>query len=237
MLNRFIDKYKVILLDMGNTFMFDCDRFGDEYDYYSTYRSLGGKELSSGEVTSLINLLHDRLMEDYWNPDFIEDFSTVPEYMRKIEVFRELPVLELELFEKLYAKHEIGFIPDSNKDVLHTLRKSHPLGLISNILSNSKFYEAEFEREGVLDLFKIRVWSSDHRCLKPSSRLFQLALDHFKVEPGLVVYAGDNTDRDLVGAKNVGMGAIWIENKRRPLLPEHPKPDLIVSDLSDLLKT
>jgi hypothetical protein len=31
-MTRFIDDFDVILLDMGNTFMFGCDRFGQSVD-------------------------------------------------------------------------------------------------------------------------------------------------------------------------------------------------------------
>ena len=54
---RFIDDYAVILLDMGNAFMFGCDRFGPNIDYYSLYQELGGGSLSESIVSKIIKEL------------------------------------------------------------------------------------------------------------------------------------------------------------------------------------
>lgn len=54
--------------------------------------------------------------------------------------------------------------------------------------------------------------------------------------PERVVYVGDNPQRDIIGAKSLGMATVWIENKARPLTPEIPRPDLIITDLTQLLK-
>jgi len=50
-----------------------------------------------------------------------------------------------------------------------------------------------------------------------------------------MVYVGDDPKRDVVGAKNAGLGAVWIENTQRTLPTEGPKPDRIVSPLAGLL--
>jgi len=237
MSKRFIDSYKVIILDMGNTFMFDCDRFGENEDYYSTYRILGGKELDQVRVTLSINHLYSRMMLDHMDPDCLCKFKTIPEFMQDISMIKDLPDSELFLLEKVFARHEMGQIPDIYVNILFELSKTHKLGLISNIWSDSRFYEMEFKKLGILDIFQARIWSSDNGCQKPSSRLFEKAIDHFKVEAESIVYIGDSPDRDVVGAKSVGMASVWIENNKRCLSENHPKPDLIISDLVDILKS
>jgi len=235
MTTRFIDNYEVIVLDMGNTFMFGCDNFSEEEDYSIAYKSLGGGELSREELSQHINWLHKLLLQEYRNPENVEFFKRVGEYIREFDEFSELSDLSLEMLEDVYAFQECGRIPETHANVLKELRKTHPLGLISNILSKKKVFEFEFKRAGVLELFEQRIWSSDYGCIKPSSRLFQAALDYYKIAPDKILYVGDNADRDVVGAKSLGMGAVWIENERRPLSDEHPQPNLIISDLSDLL--
>jgi hypothetical protein len=47
----------VLLLDMGGTFMFDCDRFHDPEDLYRSYADLGGSALTSRQLQAAIQQL------------------------------------------------------------------------------------------------------------------------------------------------------------------------------------
>jgi putative hydrolase of the HAD superfamily len=232
---RFIDDLNVILLDMGNTFMFECDRFGQEVDYYSTYRSLGGNSLSSGLLSLLINRLFEHMLDISRNPDHYDRYGTVEEYLRELPESAGLPAAERKILENVFARHEVGRIPDSHVAILGELRHTHPLGVISNVWSHRGIFEEEFSRAGIGDLFEITIWSSDHGCIKPSPYLFRKALTHFNVEPERVAYVGDNPRRDVAGAKGVGMKAVWINSGNRELPVGIPQPDLTISDLGDLL--
>jgi len=182
-MKRFIDHFRVVLLDMGNTFMFGCDRFGDHTDYFATYTNLGGTSLSPGVVTSVIDNLLCSLLADYQNPECYEHFKQVADYLARIPEARCLPRSELSLLEDVFAHHEVGRIPADHVEVLQSLRETHSLGLISNIWSRHPIFETELKRAGVLDLFDLLVWSSDHGCIKPSLRLFKKAMEHFDI-PG-----------------------------------------------------
>ena len=74
---RFIDRFQAIILDMGNTFMFDCDRFGPKEDFHGAYRKLGGRLLSSKALRLHIELLRSRMLADYRNPEYYDDYRTV----------------------------------------------------------------------------------------------------------------------------------------------------------------
>ncbi len=235
--NRFIDRFDVILLDMGNTFMFDVDRFGEDEDYHSTYRDLGGRILTPEEVRAPITKVLDRMLIAARDPARVDDFGDVRRFLVESGAASELPPQELDLIVNVFSRHELGSIPKRHADALRQLRSSHPLGLVSNVWSPSPVFESALESAGIRYLFAVRVWSSDHLSIKPSARLFQIALDAFAVDPARVVYVGDNPKRDIAGAKAMGMAAVWIENKSRPLTPDIPEPDYIVSDLTQLVET
>jgi FMN phosphatase YigB (HAD superfamily) len=234
--NRFIDRFDAILLDMGNTFMFDVDRFGEDEDYYATYRDFGGRILSREEVRAPITEVLDRMLVAARDPARVDDFGEVSRFLRESSAAFELPPPEVELIVKVFARHELGTIPEGHIDALRRLRKTHPLGLVSNVWSPSHFCESALEKVGIRDLFSVRVWSSDYLSIKPSARLFQIALNAFPVDPARVVYVGDNPKRDIAGAKAMGMAAVWIKNDMRPLTPEIPMPDHVVSDLTRLIE-
>lgn len=232
---RFIDNFRVVVLDLGRTFMFDDDRFGEGNEYFKTYSTLGGANLTAEEVESAIDALHSRLVTDSRNPDCFDNFDSIADYLRRIPETAGLSDDEREVLEDVFAQHEVGTISDHHANTLHSLRKTHPLGLISNIWARRHIFEAALERAGVIDLFDILVWSSDHGCVKPSRRLFQMVISHFDLPAEQMVYVGDNPENDVAGAKSAGMGAVWIRHGNRQLAAALPQPDLIVTDLNDLL--
>jgi HAD superfamily hydrolase (TIGR01549 family) len=232
---RFIDRFEVLLLDMGNTFMFGCDDFGADADFHATYRRLGGSRLDPDEVASPIRSVFAQMLEDGSNPEHYERFGSVSSYLARSPDVARLPASERDLLEQVFALHELGRVSERHADALRRLRRSHPLGVVSNVWSRPDVFEAELRRAGIMDLFGIVVWSSAHGCVKPSARLFQRALRHFGAAPHRVVYIGDHPRRDVAGAKALGMAAVWIANRARPLSAEDPQPDLIVGDLVELL--
>ena len=234
MSNRFIDDFNVILLDMGNTFMFGVDRFGPSEDYYATYRQIGGEMLSPEHLRLHIDRVFECMLTASRDPTRYDDFGNVCRFLRKLPDTRDLSESERDLIAAVFGRHEVGTVPETNARALRELRESHPLGLVSNVWSLSSVFEEQLEKAGVRDLFSVRVWSSDHLSIKPSAHLFQKALDVFSVDPSRVLYVGDNPKRDLAGAKALGMGTVWIENEERPLAPEDPQPDLIIADLTKL---
>lgn len=234
-MKRFIDKFSVILLDMGNTFMFGCDKFGEDVDYCSAYRSLGGRQIDSDSVAHIINHLFEYMLEIGRHPAYYDDFGTIDAYLRALPEAAGLPPSELEMLERVFAWHEVGEVPDSHAAILRDLNLTHPLGVVSNIWSHHSIFEEEFKRAGIDNLFEIIIWSSDHGCIKPSPRIFHKALSHFKADPQHVLFVGDNLERDVGGAKAVGMETVWINHGERQDTSITPQPTLIISDLGELL--
>ena len=91
MTNRFIDRFDVILLDMGYTFMFGVDRFGEDEDYHVTYRDLGGRSLTPEEVRAPITEVLDRMLSAARDPERVDDFGDVRRFLRESGAASELP--------------------------------------------------------------------------------------------------------------------------------------------------
>jgi 2-haloacid dehalogenase len=68
---------------------------------------------------------------------------------------------------------------------------------------------------------------------KPSPRVYQLALDHLKFLPIRIGFVSANA-WDAIGAKAFGFTSFWINRKRAPLDRHGPKPDAVLSSLSEL---
>ena len=233
--SRFIDKFEVILLDMGNTFMFGMDRFGENEDYHATYCQLGGQYLGPEEVHDVITNVFGQMLSAARDPLRYDDFGDVRRFLNELDGTAKLSESENELIVEVFSRHEVGKISETHVESLRRLSSTHQLGIVSNIWSPCKVFENELDRVSIKELFTICVWSSDSLSIKPSPHLFLKALDAFSIESARIVYVGDNPMRDIAGAKNLGMAAVWIANNLRPLTSEVPDPDRIISDLTELL--
>ena len=76
---RFIDRFDVLLLDMGNTFMFDVDRFDSEDDLYTTYLNFGGSAVGGSELHQILSDVFQGLIADGKIPENYEKFLPVSE--------------------------------------------------------------------------------------------------------------------------------------------------------------
>lgn len=236
--SRFIDRFAVLLLDMARTFMFNVDRFSEQEDFAATYRRIGGKALSTSQMRQIITDLRSTIEPDYHNPRFTEHFPSVRHYLNTLPSAHALSSHELDLVEQVFALHEGGEIPVSYVDILHQLRKTHRLGVVSDIWSKKDLFLQEFARAGVLHLFDVIIFSSDHGCVKPSSRLFRKATQAFTtVKHDRIVFVGDNYQRDIVGAQSVKLATVWINAAGVAPPSEHPQPDHVIGDLRELLKS
>lgn len=69
---------------------------------------------------------------------------------------------------------------------------------------------------------------------KPHPLPFRRVLKALDLEPQEAVYVGDNPFDDVVGAKGVGMNAVWINRNGKTLDKAQPQPDFQVASLAQL---
>lgn len=232
---EFLKLFEVILFDMGDTFMFDCDRFSDNEDLHATYRSLGGKHLTQSELTKSIRHIYNSLLKIGRDEDHYHSFPTMSEFLSADAYFKDFGIQERAIIKKVFAVHECGEIPASSKMVLNRLSKSHRLGLISNVWSDSDIFRSKLMEAGVHDLFSTLIFSSEYGSIKPARKLFEEAADHFELPSQELVYIGNNYKRDIVGAKSTGMHAILVSNGPVSEITGEMKPDYVIKSIEELI--
>ena len=202
----------VVLLDMNGTFMFGGDRFDDGQDYAATYKELGGQKLSDGAIQSLIAAAHAKLTALYSDPECLDCFPTVDEVLRGLRTPYRLADRDYHLLAETIVHHEIGHVPTAYASTLSWLADHFVIGLVTNLWSEKKAWLQELERAGVDRLFRTMVFSSDHSSIKPSPKLFQMALKNLEYDASRIVFVGDDLHRDMEGAKALGLRTLWISN-------------------------
>jgi FMN phosphatase YigB (HAD superfamily) len=225
---RLLEKFSVLLLDMNGTFMFGEDRFSHAEDFYQTYQLLGGTNLTYSEVTGHIRRCYDGMIARYRDPNYYDDFPSLRE---GLQLFAKPPESDLSLLECVFARHEIGFIPESYAKLLQRLGRTQRLGLVTNIWASKELWLEEFERVGIGDIFRSKIFSSDTRSIKPSPLLYRKALDEIGCHPDEALFIGDSLRADIEGAKTVGMTTVWITDRKDET---HPCVDYAVSSLHDI---
>lgn len=128
------------------------------------------------------------------------------------------------------------YLEEDALPTLEALRQSgYRLGLVSNA-SDDKNVQQLVNRHGLRPYFEYIVTSAGCGIRKPEARIFQMALDHFRVRPEAAVMVGDTLEADILGANRLGIYSIWIT--RRTEVREEGElaiqPQAVVSALTQI---
>jgi HAD superfamily hydrolase (TIGR02253 family) len=119
------------------------------------------------------------------------------------------------------------------KSTLISLKKK---GLKLAVITDAPKFNAwkRLDALGIADLFDVVVGWEDTRKKKPSALPFKKALNTLKFKPGEVLHVGDWPERDIVGAKKLGMKTCLA--KYGYDTGKFVKPDYEINRFEDLLK-
>jgi putative hydrolase of the HAD superfamily len=101
----------------------------------------------------------------------------------------------------------VRLYPDT-REVLDILAdRGYRLGIISNWSWNLR----QWVRDVGLDRRFETVWASAYAgCNKPHPGIFHQTLLQLDLEPDQAIYVGDSYRHDVLGARGVGMDAVWV---------------------------
>ncbi len=143
-----------------------------------------------------------------------------------------------EITERLLAVHMACLaaaaeaVPEQ-QELLGWLRGRYRLGVVSNF-DYTPTVQRILADAGLLDCFGTVVVSDSVGWRKPGAAIFEAAFARLGVEPGECLFVGDRPDVDVLGAKGVGMSAVWLNPGRVPLPAGLPAPDFDVAGLGEV---
>lgn len=237
-----MSKIKVVFFDLGSTLVYSKDPWPPFYQ--EADRALVDVLHRSGieiDPAAFKNEFGSFLRSYYKNytQDNIEKttFSVLREmlFQKGIRSTPE-PVLRAAL-EAMYAVTQKNWVLEEDAiSTLETLKsRGYRMGLISNTSDDSNV-------QGILDRWELRPFfetiltSAALGIRKPDPRIFQVALEHFQVQPYAVAMIGDMLNADVLGANQSGIYSIWIT--RRVQLPEEGElaiqPQAVVTALDQI---
>jgi 2-haloalkanoic acid dehalogenase type II len=100
-------------------------------------------------------------------------------------------------------------------ELLTTLRER---GLKIGIITNNMTVEQveKLAHCGITDLIDDLLTAEDAQVTKPDPRIFQMALARLNTSPDKAVMVGDSWASDVLGARTVGICAIWLNRYDDP---------------------
>jgi HAD superfamily hydrolase (TIGR01662 family) len=128
------------------------------------------------------------------------------------------------------------YLEEDTIPTLEILReRGFKLGLISNT-SDDKNAQDLIDYYRLRSYFELVVTSAGCGIRKPDGRIFQMALDHFHVQPKAMMMVGDTLDADILGANQKGIYSVWIN--RRVAYEEEGEltiqPQAVISSLTQI---
>lgn len=130
----------------------------------------------------------------YSGPDI--DRSTIINDI--IKMHRSLSVEKIKLYRGVY-------------ETLQGLNQRYSMGIVSD--SQPEHARPELRMLGIDEFFQSKVISAEYGYRKPDPRLFAECLNSLGVKPSESLYIGNDTIRDVKGAKDAGMKAVLIMTK------------------------
>lgn len=108
--------------------------------------------------------------------------------------------------------------------------KGFKVGLVTN--GKTPFQERNFKALGLSEYVDCVVVSDAVKLRKPDSAIYEFACNRLNADISTSVFIGDNPVADMQGAKNAGMGTIYVPVNREHAPCEHA--DVTFAVLSDI---
>ncbi len=208
-------RYDLITFDMGYTLVYFHP--SDLELLLSAYRAVG-----LDPDPEALRKAQDLAWQEYNEAAVCTIFEPTPERDREVEeamarkTLQRLGLYEPRLVGPLVTAIKRAFCaPGAIRlypevvDVLQTLRsQGYPLAVISNWSWDLEDRAREAGLDGYFDLI---VASARAGCDKPHPMIFQRTLAAMGVAPARAIHIGDSYEADVVGARGVGMDALWLD--------------------------
>ena len=116
---------------------------------------------------------------------------------------RAASLAEGAFVEFLDWRHRVTLFPDA-LPVLGELRERYTLAALTN-------GNADYRRLGLDRYFAFGYSAADAGARKPHPAMFRQALAHASVSAAEAVHVGDHPVDDVQGARDAGMGTVWVD--------------------------
>ena len=125
---------------------------------------------------------------------------------------------------------------DGIKEILPFLKEKYQIVLVSNAVDSDKNQVRQaLERVGIAEYFSEIFTPQELKARKPAPKFYLEVLKQIKVESENAIMIGDNYEKDIIAAKQVGLWTIWYNPGKQELQENgYPYHDAEVTHLQEL---
>lgn len=205
-----INNYKVIMLDLWGTLIFDNfinintkraeilkKHFGKDIDFWLSKINGNIKEYKQYEIQGISKNESQRFKE------ILQGFKYDNNKLKSL--IEEMDNLYLSNLNKIEINHKLDAIFESNKEIILISNS----GLLSvngtvKLLKGLQLYNK----------FKKIYLSSDYAFCKPNELFYKLPILEFNLYPADILMIGDSFEKDILPCKKLNIETYWIKNDR-----------------------
>lgn len=131
-------------------------------------------------------------------------------------------------------KYENAKLYPEVEEVMHKLAQRCPIVITSNVDNDDPGYIV-VKNKGLP--VRAIITSESIRVYKPNKRIFDEALKVLGCEPAEAIHVGDSLVSDVLGAKQAGMIAVYVDRGHRESPKDKlPSPDHVISNLNQIFE-
>jgi putative hydrolase of the HAD superfamily len=206
---------EAVFIDAGNTLLYEKP---SRFEIYAQAARRRGFRLSTERMTGLMRQAHRELPREIdgafrysegWFTSYIERI-----FHGGLGLSRsEMPTIREELFARFAHPGTFHLYP-GGMELLDALRAR---GLAVGIVSNwSQRLPAILVGLGLSDRLDFVLASAIERVEKPEAEIFARACERAGVSPSEALHAGDDVQKDVLGARNAGLHAVRVDHAAGP---------------------
>ena len=202
--------YKGILMDIDDT-LYDYD-LCHQYalDEVGSYFERNFK-IESEDFIDLYNSSKNK-----FNVSLKRTGSSHNRFLYFQNIFENIQIKPFDNTIIAYKKYWDSFLSkiklfDGVKDFLVAI-KSKKICLITDLTVQIQF--RKIRKLGISEYFDAIVTSEEAGIEKPSSKIFNLAVEKIGTDPKLTCMIGDKFKKDIVGAEDIGIDSFWLNKDK-----------------------
>ncbi len=238
-----MSKFKAVLFDLGNT-LFKMGK-EDDWDWTTIHKEAFDRVGLDVDAHKLQQVISDIPAEMLADKGVL--YGKIYRFHMGIikHVLQELGFSDIDS-DKLHeatmkAREVIVNTHSLSNDALPCLERLRERGLRSGAISNAEGLTViNCERLGLARYLEFVIDSAQVGVQKPDAAIFQVAMNALNlnsenlIQPGEVVYIGNDLETDALAAKAAGIVGVWLNRDDRRVDPRVPTVHSLL-DLEELL--
>ncbi|SER19275.1 putative hydrolase of the HAD superfamily [Gracilibacillus ureilyticus] len=149
-----------------------------------------------------------------------------------------MDVVKAEKFDQVYKQEQnkIELFPEIEELFTRLKKQDKQLAILTNGEEKHQSMKIkQLQLEKWIPKENIFI-SGTYSVAKPKKEIFDIVASKLGCQPDQTVYIGDSYEKDIVGAKQAGWQAIWMNHRNRTIPLNSPyQPDIEVHNAEELL--